>query len=520
MPSSPVPRLLVTRWFLPLNAGVRFFLFVCALLVAALVSPAAEAPKLNIVFILADDLGINDLNCYGRAEHHTPNLDQLARDGMRFTASYCAQPICSPSRAAILTGQAPARLHLTTYLPGRPDAPSQKLLHPKINQQLPLAHTTLAEALKTNGYITACIGKWHLGGKGFLPMDQGFDMYHPGNAVTKPSDTEGGKGEYDLTRAAMAFMETNRARPFFLYLAHNSPHIPYSANANLVAKNAKAFEPVYAAVIETLDDSIGLLLHKLEALGLRTNTIVIFTSDNGGLHVPEGLHQSTTDNSPFRAGKGFLYEGGLRVPLIVRWPNQVPAGRVVDWPVINTDWLPTLLLLTGARAPKDLDGQSFASLLLTGIPGPGAIDAPKGRITISQRVPLQSRTLFWHFPHYTNQGSRPGGAVREGDWKLIEHYDTGRAELYNLSTDPSETTDLAAKEQQRVSDLRDKLHRWRIDVGAQTNALNPEFKPSLSKSLYVDTDASRYEPVKSTAATHERMLAWRRQMNAVLPRVK
>jgi arylsulfatase A-like enzyme len=500
---------LVSGGLFLLNAGVRLFLIALTLLGATLISPSAEPPRPNIVFILADDLGINDLHCYGRQEHNTANLDRLASEGMRFTASYCAQPICSPSRAAILTGLAPARLHLTTYLPGRPDAPSQKLLHPKINQQLPLERVTLAEALKTNGYVTACVGKWHLGGRGFLPTDQGFDVYHPGDAVTKPSDTEGGKGEYDLTRAAMAFIETNRTRPFFLYLAHNSPHIPYAAKANLIAKNAKAFEPVYAAVIETLDDTVGLLLAKLDALGLRTNTIVIFTSDNGGLHVPEGPHKSITDNSPFRAGKGFLYEGGLRVPLIVRWPGHVPAGRVVDTPVINTDWFATLFDLAGLNAPQNLDALSFANVLSGGAFG-------TQRTAGFRRVRMQS--LFWHFPHYTNQGSRPGGAVRDGDWKLIEHSDTGRAELYNLAADPREITDLASKEAERANDLRSRLHAWTAQVGAQTNAPNPNFDPALFKSLYEDVEPSRYEPVKASPATHERMLVWRKQMNAVLPK--
>jgi arylsulfatase A len=456
---------------------------------------AAESARPNIIFILADDLGINDLACYGRREHRTPHLDQMARDGMRFTASYCAQPICSPSRAALLTGLAPARLHLTTYLPGRPDAPSQKLLHPKINQQLPLEHTTLAEALKKEGYATACVGKWHLGGNGFQPADQGFDFVHTGQANTKPSDTEGGKGEYDLTHTALRFIETNRTRPFFLYLPHNTPHIAYSAKTNLVAKNAGAFEPVYAALIETLDDTVGLLLNKLDALGLRTNTIVIFTSDNGGLHVPEGGHPRITDNSPFRAGKGFLYEGGLRIPLIVRWPGRIPAGRETDTPMINTDWLPTLLELAGVPAPQKLDGKSFASLLTGGETRP--------------------RKFFWHFPHYTNQGSRPGGAVREGDWKFIEHYDAG-LELYNLAQDPGETTNLAAQETKRVEEMRRELAEWTSQVGAQTNALNPNFNPALWKKLYEETDPSRYSPVKATPEERARMTAWRRQMNAAL----
>jgi arylsulfatase A-like enzyme len=198
-------------------------------LVAAGAALAAPPSKPNIVFILTDDLGINDLGCYGRKEHHTPNLDRLAGEGMRFTCHYCALPICSPARAAILTGKSPARLHLTTFLPGRPECPSQKLLHPKIHQQLPLEEKTLAEYLKAAGYATACIGKWHLGGAGFGPKEQGFDLVHAGTANTKPSGAEGGKGEYELTSKAIEFIEKNKAGPFFLYLAHNTPHIPLGA---------------------------------------------------------------------------------------------------------------------------------------------------------------------------------------------------------------------------------------------------------------------------------------------------
>jgi arylsulfatase A len=451
----------------------------------------------NIVFILADDLGPNDLACYGRREHHTPNLDRLAAKGARFTCAYVAQPICSPSRAAILTGKAPARLHLTTYLPGRPDCPSQKLLHPVIEQQLPLAEKSLAEYLHDAGYATACIGKWHLGGSGFLPNDQGFDLYHSGNAVTKPSSTEGGKGEYDLTTRSMEFMEKNRDRPFFLYLAHNSPHIPYSAKSELVAKNAAAFEPVYAALIETLDDTVGQLLGKLESLGLRDRTVVIFTSDHGGLHVPEGPHARITHNTPFRAGKGYLYEGGLRVPLIVRWPGQVPAGRIVDTPVINTDWLPTLAEIAGARKPRDLDGVSIASLLLG-------------------RGPPKPRPFYWHFPHYTNQGSQPAGAIRDGDWKLVEHYEDGRTELFNLAKDISETIDLSARESRRVVRLKRQLAAWRQSVGAQTNAPNPDFDSALHRKLYVDFVPSAFDPLHADAETWARVAEWRKQMDAVL----
>ena len=462
------------------------------------IAPASAAPapaRPNIVFILADDLGINDLGCYGRRDHHTPNLDRLGASGLRFTSAYCAQPICSPSRAAILTGRHPARLHLTTYLPGRPDCSAQKLLHPVIRQQLPLEERTLAEYLKAAGYATACIGKWHLGGAGFGPLEQGFDVYHPGEAVTKPSLTEGSKGEYDLTARAEAFLEANRQQPFFLYLAHNSPHIPYAAQTNRLDHNRGAFEPAYAAVVEALDDTVGRLLGRLDALGLATNTVVIFTSDNGGLHVPEGPHRRVTHNTPFRAGKGFLYEGGLRIPLIVRWPGRAPAGRVVDTPVVNLDWLPTLLELAGVEAPRDLDGISLAPLL-------------EGR----DKLPV--RPFFWHFPHYTNQGGQPGGAVRAGDWKLIEFYQDERVELFNLARDPGESTNLAAAEPGRVGDLRSRLAAWRLSLEAQTNLPNPHFDAAAHRALYVDLDVSRFSPATADAAEWAGMHAWRSRMDA------
>ena len=470
-----------------------------SLFIAFVLCPAAlNAAKPNILFILADDLGVNDLACYGRKDHQTPHLDQLAREGTRFTSAYCAQPICSPSRAAILTGRAPARLHLTTYLPGRADAPSQRVLHPQMRQSLPLSERTLAEALRDHGYVTACIGKWHLGGKGSLPPDHGFDFYHPGTATTEPSDDEGGKGEYDLTRAAMAFVQTNRTQPFFLFLGHNSPHIPYAAKTNLVAKNRGAFEPVYAAVIETLDDSVGLLLDNLDALGLRTNTIVIFTSDNGGLHVPEGNHRKVTDNSPFRAGKGFLYEGGLRIPLLVRWPGHVPAGKVVDAPVMNTGWFATLFELAGLEPPShELDAPSFASLLT-------------GRR--SQATARQ----FWHFPHYTNQGGRPGGAIRDGEWKFIEFYDTGERELYDLARDRTETRNVLARNRARADQMHQQLHDWIQSINAQTNTPNPDVDVALFQRLYQETDVSRHIPTKANAKTHAKVLEWRRKMNAAL----
>jgi len=456
----------------------------------------------NIVFILADDLGINDLGCYGRKDHTTPHLDQLAKDGARFTAAYAACPVCSPTRAALMTGKSPARLHLTTFLPGRPDGPSQKLLHPKIVQQLPLDEKTLAEYLKEANYATACIGKWHLGGRGFLPTDQGFDVYYPGTATTKPSGTEGGKGEFDLTAKAIEFVEKNRDKPFFLYVAHNAPHIPYAAKPELVTKHATAFEPTYAAVIESLDAAVGQLLAKLDELKLRENTIVVFTSDNGGLHVPEGPHAKITHNTPFRAGKGFLYEGGIRIPLIVRWPGKVEP-RTIAVPVVSTDWLPTLLELTGGKAPKELDGVSIADVL-------------------TKNVLVKHRALFWHIPHYCNQGSRPSGAVRIEEWKLIKHYETGTLELYDLWNDPGEMTNLATNRapSNRIAPLLNSLEAWLTATAAQLPTSNPAFDAALHKKLYLDTDPSKYDPLKATKAEFDKMQEWRKAMNAAVPKTK
>ena len=476
----------------------------CRLLIALVVlagrmTLAAERPP-NIVFVFADDLGINDLGCYGRRDQQTPHLDRLAAQGTRFTSAYCAQPICSPSRAAVMTGKAPARLHLTTFLPGRADCVSQKLLHPKIALQLPLEEVTIAESLKSAGYATACVGKWHLGGQGFGPQEQGFDFVHVGKANTPPSDTEGGKGEYDLTAAAETFIADNRDRPFFLYLPHNNPHVPLAAKPELVEKYKNSFNPIYAAMIETLDVSVGRLMSKLDELKLSDRTIFVFSSDNGGLHVQELPHTPATHNTPFRAGKGYVYEGGLRIPLIVRWPNVVRAGRVIDSPVINTDFVPTLLELAGVTRDVVYDGVSLAALLKGG--------------------DSQPRPFFWHFPHYTNQGGRPAGAIREGNWKLIAHYDTGRVELYDLSKDISESNDIAADHIDLVSQLHDKLKAWRKSIGAQENTLNPDFDPAWFQKLYLDVDTSLM-PLKPTAAEMARSFeVWREGMNAVLPKAR
>ncbi len=496
LPRSPITRCL---------AAFTLALALTTLTPRSLAAPAAPNPPTtrppNIVFILTDDLGVFDLGCYGRQDHRTPHLDRLAAQGTRFTSAYCAQPICSPSRAAILTGLSPARLHLTTYLPGRADAPSQKVLHPPIQPHLPLEIPTLAESLANSGYATACIGKWHLGGAPFGPAHQGFHHVHPGRPNTPPSTTEASKGEFDLTRNAVAFIEAHRHQPFFVLLAHNSPHIPYAARPDQRDAHAHAFEPTYAAVIESLDASVGLLLHELNRLDLDQNTLVIFTSDNGGLHVPELQHTRVTHNGPFRAGKGFLHEGGLRVPLIVRWPGRIPAGRITDAPFLNTSWLPTLLDIASVPSPNrpQTDAPSLAPFLTASAPPP--------------RNPL-----FWHFPHYSNQGGRPAGAVRDGRWKLIELYDTDAVELYDLQTDPGETRSVANQHPRRVRRLRAALEAWRTRIAAQRNPPNPAFNPDRFNELYVDFDPSRFRPLEATPADWARVAAWRRAMDAAVAR--
>jgi arylsulfatase A len=463
------------------------------------VASAAEPTRPNIVLVFADDMGINDLGCYGRREHATPNIDSLAARGAIFTTAYCAQPICSPSRAALMTGKCPARLHLTNFLPGRADAPSQKLLQPVIEGQLPLEEPTIAEWLKAAGYRTGLFGKWHLGGQGYGPAQQGFDVVVSPPANTEPSELEGGKGEFAITRAAMQFMEENREHPFFCYIPHNTPHIPLAGKPEVVAKYADTFQPVYAAMMETLDDTIGLLLAKIEELGLTERTIFIFTSDNGGLHVLEFPGNPATHNTPFRAGKGYLYEGGLREPLLVRWPGVVAPGTVIDTPVVLTDLVPTLLEAAGIEVAKTagpLDGVSLDKLL--------------------RGEPLRERPLFWHFPNYTNQGGLPGGAIRVGDWKLIEYFEDGAVELYHLGHDPGERVNLAAEEPTRAAALRQQLEDWRVRVGAQMPQPNPEFDPALHARLYITQDPTRLEPAQTASEIEAHWKEWRAAMNSAV----
>ena len=468
------------------------------------------ASKPNVIVILADDLGWADLSCYGSKFHESPNLDRLVAEGMRFTQAYSSSPYCSPSRAATMTGRHPARLKITDYIPS--NGKTGKLLPAEMKMELPLEEVTIAEILKDAGYATWHVGKWHLGDLGYYPEDQGFQVNVAGNhsgappsffwpygntvglKVVRPAARDQGKGYHAtpvpglregghegehlcdrLTSEAMQLIEKRDARqPFFLYLPFYDVHTPIMAKPELVQKyEAKAarlglpsvkdsprfvednrahgggtpqmpeqqVNPIYAAMVETMDANIGRLTAKLDELGIARDTLVLFTNDNGG--------HSVSSNRPLRGCKGWLYEGGVREPLIVTWPGVTKPGSTCDVPMMNTDILPTVLEACGLPAKPDLhkDGVSFASLLR------------------GDTQPVHE-ALFWHFPHYGNHGSGPCSSVRAGDWKLIEWLEDGGAELFNLAEDLGEKHDLAAEHPDCVKAMRERLHAWREEVRA------------------------------------------------------
>jgi arylsulfatase A len=433
---------------------------------------AAEGPP-NILLILVDDLGWTDLGCFGSRFYETPHIDRLASQGMKFTQAYSACTVCSPTRAAILTGKYPARLHLTDWIAGHV-RPQAKLQVPDWTRHLPLEERNIARALKPGNYATASIGKWHLGKEPFYPDQQGFDLNVGGcdkgqppsyfSPYRIPTLTDGPPGEFlsdRLTTEAIKFMEQNQDRPFFVYLPHYAVHTPLMAKPEVLEKYQQKAQPaaphtnaVYAGLIESVDDSVGRLLKKLDELKLAERTILIFTSDNGGL-LP------VTSNVPLRAGKGSAYEGGVRVPLIVKWPGVTKPGSRCDTPVISVDYLPTMLEMAGvqADAPQVVDGESLVPLL-------------------QQTGGLTRDTLYWHYPHYHPGGATPYSAIRQGDFKLIEFFEDQHVELYNLQDDIGEQHDLAEKLPDQAQALRTKLAAWRSQVGAQLPTPNPDYDPN------------------------------------------
>lgn len=430
--------------------------------------------KPNLVFILADDLGYSDLGCYGNRYYETPHIDRMAAEGMRFTNGYTAGPNCQPTRAALITGQYGPRTGVYTVgsierFPWR-----TRPLRPVDNaEKLPLNTITLAQALKNAGYKTALFGKWHLGeDPEHHPSARGFDEaitsagQHFNFKTVPPTPYPEGTYLADfLTDKAVDFIRRHADRPFFLCLHHFAVHSPYQAKPELVRRFESKppvgghKDPVYAAMITSLDESVGRVLATLKELGLDEKTLVIFTSDNGGVGGYERLGivgGSVTDNAPLRGGKGMLYEGGIRVPYIFRWPGKIPPGTVCDVPIHSVDLFPTLLELAQAPAPKGhiLDGVSYARLLQTGNPA----DFP-------------ARPLFWHFPGYLGGGkgtwrTTPVGVVRMGNWKLMEFFEDGHLELYNLAEDIGEERNLAEKHPQKVAELHDLLKKWRQEINA------------------------------------------------------
>ena len=470
----------------------RLFLGLLLGALLALAPASAQETPPNFVILFADDLGINDLGCFGRKDQNTPNLDKLAAEGARFTQAYAAASVCSPSRAALMTGQSPARLKITTFLTGRSDRASHRVLAAPINLHLPNGVQTIAQLLKPKGYVSAAVGKWHLGGKGHQPTDHGFDESFTGKVNPGAESPQGGKGELGQADYAVKFIQKNKANPFLLYLAFDNPHIPLAAPAKAIEANAKSFHPTYAALIESLDAAVGRVMKALENNGLAKNTVVIFASDNGGVHISELKESPATYNAPSRAGKGFLYEGGLRTPLIVRYPARL-APAVISEPVVLGDLCPTICALAKVPAPSTLDFQDISPILF-------------------EQKPL-NRPLFWHQPHYMNQGGKPAGVAREGDWKLIEQYEDGSLELYNLAKDPSETTDVAATEPNRVAALRGKLEAWRRSVGAETLKANPNFSRTLWEDCFIKTDVSQLKALPTSEAMRPLLADWRKAMN-------
>ena len=472
----------------------RILHLLAALLLAPLAAlHAADAPKpaamSNIILFLIDDLGWRDLGCQGSTYYRTPNIDRLAAEGARFTDAYSACAVCSPTRAAILTGKYPARLLLTDWLPSGRWEPKAKLREGRFVRGLPVEEVTLAEALREGGYRTANIGKWHLGSEPFsLPEHHGFDVNIGGNAHGAPGSyffpypgdwkipatgqravwnvlPDGREGEYltdRLTDEAVKFIHASKVQPFFLYFPHYGVHTPLQAKKEVIAKYERIPEaerqgkPEYAAMVESVDDSVGRVVTTLKELKLDENTVIVFTSDNGGFY-------NATSNAPLRANKGAYYEGGIRVPLIVKWPGVTKPGLVVNDPVTSTDLYPTCLAAAGmsARPNQHQDGVNLRPVLA----GEGS---------------LAARSLFWHYPHYNEHPSSvPSSVIRKGPWKLIETFDPEGIELYNLADDLSETKNLATTETAKVAELRRELDAWRREVGAEMMKPNPDYDPSV-----------------------------------------
>ena len=442
-----------------------------ALLMLLATALGATERRPNVVLILADDLGWSQIGANGGEAYRTPHIDRLASEGMRFTSAYSSAAVCSPTRAALMSGLYPARLHLTDHIKGS-NPKDKPLLQPQWHKRLDLEVTTVAEVFRRNGYRTAHFGKWHLSqdkrppaSLPYNPDKQGFDevlvTYKP---IIGESDPEvDPHNVQSITDHALRFLESHGSEPFFLYLPHNSIHEPVIESRARIAPyigvpllERLEIMPTIAAIVERLDDGVGQVLSELDRLGLRDNTMVIFYSDNGG-------KETFARQDPLRSGKGWLYEGGVRVPLVIRWPGHTEPGSTTDHLMTTVDFLPTFLeLLDDADSPDDLDGESF-------------LDVLKGQ------APRTERALYWHYPHYhVGSGMLPAGAVRRGNYKLIEWFEgtvagSGRKyELFDLAEDISESRDLTGSRPEVAERLRADLEAWRGHVGAQMPIPNPK----------------------------------------------
>ncbi|HTN38405.1 MAG TPA: sulfatase [Arachidicoccus sp.] len=508
---------------------------------------SGQHQKMNVIFFLVDDMGWMDLGYQGSDFYETPNIDKFAKENVRFSQAYAACHVCSPSRASIIMGQYPARLHLTDWLPGRKEFPFQKLKNADVVQHLPYDQLSLPEVLKENGYSTAIIGKWHLGEDAASTSRQGFDVQIPDYNIGWPKGSyfspfgmkgldDGPKGEYltdRITDEAVKYLEKNKDHPFFLYLAHFAVHDPIEGRPDLVEKykkklakmNRKAHpfileqnpdsdnqlskdqlnalikekeyagygnlpgrmvkvkqfqdNPEFAAMVESVDESLKRIIDKVRELGIEDNTVIIFFSDNGGMsasNIGNPARKITekqldraysTSNLPLRGGKGWLYEGGIREPLIIKWPGHGKNGTAENIPVISTDFYPTILEMTGIAVPKvyPKDGMSLTPLWS------GDNKRVEG---------IEDRALYWHFPQYSNHGAQsPGGAIRYGDYKLIEYFENFKVQLFDLKNDPGEHHDLASSMPKKVKELTKMLHSWQKKVKANMPTPNPDFDPAL-----------------------------------------
>ena len=462
-------------------------LFLLAMLFGFFQQAISAEAKTNVVFFLIDDLGWRDLGCYGSDYYQTPNIDRLAKEGVRFTDAYSACTVCSPTRAAIMTGKYPARLLLTQWLPsGRWSRTGHKMKEGRYISNLPLEEVTIAEVLRGHGYKTAFMGKWHLGTETYYyPEHQGFDVnvagrdygapgsyFFPftgkwkipstGQTLHKKQPLSGKKGDYladRLAEEAESFIRNNSDNPFFLMLSHYAVHTPLQGkpgkvlNYEKIPENKRQGKPAYAAMVESVDESVGRVTRVLRELGLEKSTLVIFTSDNGGF-------AGATSNAPLRANKGSNYEGGIRVPAIVKWPKAGRRGVLSNVPIISMDFFPTILAATGhALCPyQHIDGVDLTPVL-------------------KKSGGLNRDAIYWHYPHYNRHPQNfPAGVVRAGNWKLLQEFETGKLSLYDLADDIGETRDLASRYPEKVKSLLTKLKSWQKDVGADPMRPNPEYK--------------------------------------------